>query len=534
MDLAIKIIVISFLSLVIIISLAVFLVILKKIFLEKIIKSSKIKKETINKKAQLQLNIMTRFENIRKNENRFLDCYKQLTDCYQIINFDMAKIKSKYEALTTESKIFFSIKFIKLYKEFKHMYNKIIKKFDEFDEISGNLSKEWVLFENVWALLLEAIFTLQQYNEENKKILINISPIVEEKLKLFSLELTKINDAKKDMTFANLANNLNDLQTKIKKLTYLIDASVNLEWALYNNLEKISNSNSSPVYIKIRTDLNKLKEKISTIDYEEIEKETIGFYKKIREEIVSEIYSKKIVSFINNNLIILKNNQKWIQNYYENNKELLIKSDPITNEFKKINKIYDELEKSISNISNDIFEKFVNYTYLCNQFYADAEELIISKNNIDNTFENFVSTYEDTKNIYFEIIAHEMLPNDQNVFELQNRLNLEYNQYTNIINRIVKKHSYLSMNKLSSIINDWNRNLAALVKKISENTAYKQMYEFLVEKIINSKQKKSNDSNRQMEKQLLFECKLQIDNNNYKNAYLKIRNYVKDRGKNVQ
>ncbi|MBN4083205.1 hypothetical protein JXZ92_00005 [Mycoplasma sp. CSL10137] len=214
-----------------------------------------------------------------------------------------------------------------------------------------------------------------------------------------------------------------------------------------------------------------------------------------------------------------------IDNFKKKNNESIINYifNLIESKSREISKLNLESKKRIKDELSFYYEKLKIFTKeIDNSYYLSSLEDLINSfkelernvylillENKKNSTCDIRDELSNIENLYYIVIQHKFLPKNNNTLAITD--NLE-NLYKNIQVQTDK-------NKL----NDWIINIEKLIIFIGENIEYKQMYEKIIEYVIDNK--KYNDK-IQVLKSFLLSAENNIKNSDYKAAYKIMKKFI--------
>ncbi|ADE19669.1 hypothetical protein MCRO_0210 [Mycoplasma crocodyli MP145] len=499
---------------------------IRKLIIKNFNERLKQERKVINLKTQSCFNINTRFENLSKQQIGYKDIYRNVNIAYNEVNKILYKITEDLDFYKTNSKKKFNWKFVKSYKNSISSFKMAYERIDTFMKLSEKLNEKWNLVDDSWSIILESIIQINNYLTSHEKLLKNTGPEFYKKIGNISKKLTEVNSRKTQTSFEIIDGQINSIKEELLQVIEFIDSLMSFEWILYDHLTKlIENLRGDEVYQELKNLLINLQTNIATYEYSNFTSKILFIYRYIYDYHNNNINSSKLNELLIKNKEIFEKLYNQISGYEETiNQNKKIANSININEYIESYKKIETKIKTYQDLEIFLIKSFDIYNWVIG--------LPLKKSNEKECDEDISKKSEYLKNLFFEISASSLIPNDDKSELLKNEVHDSFVTYNKLLKTYLndKKHeNWLLLNKSTKELQD---GMKELIHIISDNTAYKEMYDFLAEKIANSNKKKKNES-EQERAQLLYECNLLQDLNDYKSAYHKLSTFIKNKGNNV-
>ncbi|WP_406614675.1 hypothetical protein ACJA23_01640 [Mycoplasma corogypsi] len=471
-------------------------------------------------------NAINRSKVLSATEEKYIDIVNSL----QNINSQYGKKYSSICALIDQMKLkITSSKFFKLLKlrrqaksELKQI--KIIK--NKFDSIANQFNIPWLIVDEQTSNYLEISAELEKVLEEKRLYIDNTASRLEKSIDTFRTNLSNSRVYLQQAKFNQAMELLKESKGILLELTKKVFILDQLEFVIYTNLP-IVNQNVKNFYIKKNweTDaFDNIEKDITTLSNNCIcdnVDSTIAQIKALYNQIYS-LYNQRIIkatALKTVNSILLE--KQTLDN-------LILKSKLITTKNShtqlKINECIENLERIKNDLLNakmhsaqtikELIESFIhnyqNIIYL--DIYDKNTDHLVKKNahSINTRFHN-------AQSVFYYVFGSNLIP-----------FNNENNQ---LLDQVEKQFMELDLKNsahpnFEKQLEAFNQNLASLVKIIAANEQYAKMYKKLETYATTELSEKLNEQL----KTTLHLCKTDIINNDYQQAFNKLKTLVLNKG----
>ncbi|WP_435128604.1 hypothetical protein ACR82Z_03025 [Mycoplasma sp. 6243] len=462
------------------------------------------------------INNLKKVNTLQNNVYEYISIYSDLTEIQKTLKTISSEFKEQQSLYNIQNEHRKLIKTYGFFLKLRKKYKLYLKKQMLFDKKSQPFTTKWNDIEQNVAVFLDVTDDLIISLNNTKYNGIQFHPYIQKKIEDIRTTVTKADKQKRFGNFEELRSVFDNLRQYGNKLIEFFYASEKLDFALYAHLSSLINSKINQKQdVDFYTKLSKSWKK-QTEEWKK--QDTLVTIDKVK-----KIYKVMFIHEIETNKI------NWIKSYLLDNKE------KIQNLLENINQKL--LSLNLSGKSNK--DDFSNLKTSVENLYKDsksADDLLEKTSEVLKKFEQIqINIYRQKQNqreakiygynkeiiriqnIYYSLISNENLPKTKSIQIKKEHIRQEFEHFNkNKFKLIYTDEKQRWNNWISSIIN--------LIKVLSENLEYKKMYDALSIYIMENPrfENKKNESKNQ-----LFNLKINIENNEYKISYFKLKNYLK-------
>ncbi|MEA4162660.1 hypothetical protein [Mycoplasma sp. 4404] len=440
----------------------------------------------------------------------------------ETINQEISVKLSELDELLAEKQ---KVKSYKKYKAIKQQQKEVSKKQIEFNKISDDYSKNWNNIDEITSTILEIRDFLNGKLKSYEKAIPNQYENLQKKLAELSIQITLIDDLKVKADFLKALENITKRKEELENYTKIIFASKNIEYSLFESLPKvleqaIKDKNNE----QIKGKLIELKDKTTALQSAIKGKNTAEtldvniksiyrtFYKLVN--LVNSMFAIK--DFIDQTIPIIRDLYSKLNKTHKN---ILAPNSIQQKNYEAVKNAFDKIKQSFENKSLKNIQTLVQDLVVKYENYEKTNVVIESKSKeLKELNDNFQIQIDEAIDTYLSCIYHPEIPNDPKINKLRSELIYLYE-------RNFKKQK--SWNKIKTIWDEFISKLATLIKVISLNAKYKEIYNNIRlelqrnDSFINNQETFANyiDISKSIENVIKEE-------NNYKNAYLALKKFL--------
>ncbi|WP_117274945.1 hypothetical protein [Mycoplasmopsis edwardii] len=505
------------LSLFIILFLVVIFFLLRKLILNKLEnKNEKLGNEARRIKNSNKTSIQ-KLSQLAKSDPQF----EKLSLDVQKINFDISqKIGYLYKNFDINKEYVKKGKILKswfMLFRISRIFKKINKKQVVLLELTKDIEYQWEQIDSSFSSILEITEHIKMKLNSKKSFLKHTFIYTNTRANNVRKSYDTINTLKYKGDFQKANSLAEKIEDDIKDLVNKFNSIEKIEYLIFYNLpisiESLKNYNDESFYKSVYNDWIKISNSWSKKDVLTTQKDIIDIYSKINDYKVNNFNKFALNSFIQNNI-----------NFY---KELLETLEKMNVKNKLSNENFGETIKTIKQCYKSLFgaKKLEIHEALRIIKKILKNSLTLLQNNelqkVLNTFDKNLEKIQKDKviqlsNNYFWITQNDMLPLNATVDDMTNTLNILYSEGL--------KNNFKNFFNDKEFMNKWIKISSYLTKVIFENIEYKKMFEELQIHVVKLKLNKQPSKL----KETLETTDIYIKNNNFKEAFKIIKNFIKN------